>query len=288
MIGLGLATRILLATEPVDGRLSFNGLYALVQNRLAADPLSGQVYVFTNRRRNRLKLLLFDGSGLWLCTKRLERGRLGWPNGNSPGLPLRMEQLLALIHGVEIQSRRGWYRARDPALDLWALDEVHFCLHGSRCRMWVPWEQEDPVVWHYPGRKSVGYFGAVRLRDGLGLFQKEPAMFDGVTFWNFLQRLHQVSTQTGRRVIVITDNAKYHHAKLHQEWRQQQAPSFQLDYLPPYSPELNPIERVWKRVRRNCVHNVYFAALRLLVEKVDAQFLRWSEPNAELTRLCAI
>ena len=81
MIGLGPATRILLAVEPVDGRLSFNGLLALVQNRLAADPLSGQVYVFTNRRRNRLKLLFWDGSGLFLCTKRLERARFGWPPG---------------------------------------------------------------------------------------------------------------------------------------------------------------------------------------------------------------
>jgi transposase len=110
MIGLGPTTRILLATEPVDGRLSFNGLYALVQNRLSADPLSGQVYVFTNRRCNRLKLLFFDGSGLWLCTKRLERGRLGWPRSGTPGTPLRMEQLLALIHGLETHSRRGWYR----------------------------------------------------------------------------------------------------------------------------------------------------------------------------------
>jgi len=154
--------------------------------------------------------------------------------------------------------------------------------------MWVPWEDEDPVVWHYPGRKSVGYFGAVRLRDGLGLFQKEPGMFDGVTVWSFLQRLHSVSTQPGQRVIVIIDNAKYHHAKLHQEWRAQQAPDFLLDYLPPYSPELNPIERVWKRTRRRCVHNVYFSALRFLVEKVDEQFLKWSVPNDELTRLCAI
>ena len=110
MIGLVPSTRILLATEPVDGRLSFNGLYALVQNRLAADPLSGQVYVFTNRRRNRLKLLFWDGSGLFLCTKRLERARFAWPSGAAPGTPLRMEQLLALIHGLEIQSRRGWYR----------------------------------------------------------------------------------------------------------------------------------------------------------------------------------
>jgi transposase len=154
--------------------------------------------------------------------------------------------------------------------------------------MWIPWENEDPVVWHYPGRKSVGYFGAVRLRDGLGLFQKETGMFDGMTFGSFLQRLRLASVQQGRRVIVITDNAKYHHAKLHQEWRQQQAPDFMLDYLPPYSPELNPIERVWKRTRRNCVHNVYFAKLHLLVEKVEEQFLRWSEPNAELARLCAI
>jgi hypothetical protein len=83
--------------------------------------------------------------------------------------------------------------------------------------MWIPWEDDDPVVWHYPGRKSVGYFGAVRLRDGLGLFQKEPGMFEGMTFWNFLQPLRQVSGQSGRRVIVITDNARYHHAKLHRE-----------------------------------------------------------------------
>ena len=154
--------------------------------------------------------------------------------------------------------------------------------------MWVPWEQDDPVLWHYPGRKSVGCFGAVRLRDGRGLFQKETGMFEGATFWPFLQCLRPVSAQSGRRVIVITDNAKYHHAKLHQAWWQEQAPAFALDYLPPYSPELNPIERVWKRTRRNCVHNVVFPTLQALVERVDQQFGAWSIPNPELTRLCLI
>ena len=144
------------------------------------------------------------------------------------------------------------------------------------------------MICHYPGLKSVGYFGAVRLLDGLGLFQKEPEMFDGMTFWNFLRRLRLASARNGRRVIAITDNAKYHHAKSHQGWREQQAPQFVLDYLPPYSPELNPIERVWKRTRRNCVHNVYFPTLSLLVERVEEQFIQWSEPNAELARLCAI
>jgi transposase len=154
--------------------------------------------------------------------------------------------------------------------------------------MWVPWEQDDPVLWHYPGRKSVGYFGAVRLRDGLGLFQQETGMFEGATFWPFLQRLRSVSAASGRRVIVITDNARYHHAKLHQAWRGEQAPAFALDYLPPYSPELNPIERVWKRTRRNCVHNIFFPSLQMLIEKVEHQFLQWSQPNDELARLCAI
>src|SRR5260370_36343176 len=95
----------------------------------------------------------------------------------------------------------------------------------------------------------VGYFGAVSLRDGRGLSQKEDAMFNGATFWPFLQQLRTVSAQSGRRVIAIIDNAKYHHACLHKEWRQQQKPLFFFDYLPPYNPELNPTERVWKRRR---------------------------------------
>ena len=154
--------------------------------------------------------------------------------------------------------------------------------------MWVPWEEDDPVVWHYPGRKSVGYYGAVRLRDGKGFFRQEPQMFDGPTFGSFLRQLEQASKEAGRRVMVIIDNAKYHHAKLHAAWRQEHQARFALDFLPPYSPELNPIERVWKRTRRACVHNVFFATLQALVERVDQQFLQWSQPNQALARPCAI
>ena len=63
-------------------------------------------------------------------------------------------------------------------VDLWALDEVHFQQHGSRCRMWVPPEIKDPVLLHEPTRKSVGYFGAVRLRDGKLLYAREEEKFD--------------------------------------------------------------------------------------------------------------
>ena len=102
--------------------------------------------------------------------------------------------------------------------------------------MWVPWEEGDPVWWHYPGRKSVGYYGAVRLRDGKGLFRQEPEMFDRATFWGFLQVLERVSREADRRAIAIIDNAKYHHAKLHADWRQEYQAQLALDFLPPYSP----------------------------------------------------
>lgn len=81
MLSLSRATRILVALEPVDMRKSFNGLYARVEAVLQEDPTSGHLFVFTNRHRNRLKILFFDGTGLWILAKRLERGTLGWPTG---------------------------------------------------------------------------------------------------------------------------------------------------------------------------------------------------------------
>jgi transposase len=177
---------------------------------------------------------------------------------------------------------------RDAGVDLWALDEVHFQQHGSRCRMWVPPEVRDPVLYHHPTRRSVGYFGAVRLRDGLFVRRREAGRFNGESFWDFLRDLDRASQTEGRRVVVISDNAKYHHARLHAGWRAQRAPHFELDFLPPYSPELNPIERVWKLTRRLCLHNRYFGFLESVVEAVEEQFRQWSEGNETLRRLCAI
>ena len=63
--------------------------------------------------------------------------------------------------------------------------------------MGVSWEEDNPVGWHYPGRKSVGYFGAVRVRDGKSLFRKEPEMSNGETFWAFLRQLETPAKKTG-------------------------------------------------------------------------------------------
>jgi transposase len=176
----------------------------------------------------------------------------------------------------------------DQAVDLWATDEVHFQQHGSRCQMWIPPETKDPVLLHAPTRHSVGYFAAVRLRDGKFEFRRETDKFNGETFFQFMKSLRRTSIRTGRRVVVITDNAKYHHARLHKPWREEHAGDFVLDYLPPYSPELNPIERVWKLTRRRCLHNRYFPRLDDVIVAVEAEFAQWARRNGTLRRLCAI
>ena len=168
------------------------------------------------------------------------------------------------------------------------MDEVHFQQYGSRCRMWVPPETKDPVLLHHPTRRSVGYFGAVRLRDGKFFFRRETDKFNAATCWNFLRHLRAASTRSGRRVVVITDNARYHHACLHREWREEHAARFALDYLPAYSPELNPIERVWKLTRKLRVHDVYFPNLEAVTTAVEAQFAQWAQGNETLRRLCSI
>lgn len=175
----------------------------------------------------------------------------------------------------------------EPGVELWALNEVHFQQHGSRCRMWVPPEVKDPVLLHHPTRKSVGYFGAVRLDDGRFSYRQERGKFNGESFWT-LMKLLASKRRRGRRMVVIADNAKYHPGVLHKDWRESRANTFALEFLPPYSPDLNPIERLWKLTRRLCLHNRYFPALDEVVEAVEPTFDSWSRGNQTLRRLCAI
>lgn len=110
MLSLTAATRIFVALQPVDMRQSFNGLFARVQAVLKEEPTSGHLYIFTNKNRNRLKILCFDGSGIWICAKRLDRGTFGWPKGEGASRLLRAEELSLLVHGIEGISRRNWHR----------------------------------------------------------------------------------------------------------------------------------------------------------------------------------
>ena len=99
MFGLGPATKIYIAVEGVDMRKGFDGLYGLVRDRLGHDPLSGHLFLFANRGRTRLKVLVWDGSGLWVCAKRLEKGRFHWPAATEEScLMMRPEELAMLLN----------------------------------------------------------------------------------------------------------------------------------------------------------------------------------------------
>jgi transposase len=111
LFGLGLATRIYVA---VDMRKGFEGLYGLVRDPLGQDPLSGYLFLFSNRTRTRLKALVWDGSGLWVCAKRLEKGRFRWPAASEKqrSVTMRAEELAMLVNGLDLKQTqpRKWYR----------------------------------------------------------------------------------------------------------------------------------------------------------------------------------
>jgi transposase len=113
VFGLTPATKIYVAVEAVDMRKGFEGLYGLVRDQLGADPLSGHLFLFSNRTRTRLKALVWDGSGLWVCAKRLEKGRFRWPEaGDKHSVTMRSEELAMLVNGLDVKQtkQRNWYR----------------------------------------------------------------------------------------------------------------------------------------------------------------------------------
>jgi transposase len=106
--------KVFVALEPVDLRKSFGGLEGLVSERLGEDLRQGALFVFSNRRHTRLKILYFDGTGLWLLTKRLEQGTFSWPKKIAEGrvkLKLAPEALALLTDGIDLRGAqmRPWY-----------------------------------------------------------------------------------------------------------------------------------------------------------------------------------
>jgi transposase len=114
MFGLGPATKVYAAIGAVDMRKGFDGLFGLVRDQLGQDPLSGHLFLFSNRTHTRLKALVWDGSGLWVCAKRLEKGRFRWPVANEQqhSVTMRAEELAMLVNGLDMKQtqQRNWCR----------------------------------------------------------------------------------------------------------------------------------------------------------------------------------
>jgi len=111
MLSLTPATQIFLVSGATDMRKSFNGLAAIVQEVLKRDVFSGHLFVFANRERNRLKILFWDRSGLWVCAKRLEKGTFAWPQGDEASVGMSSAELALILGGIDLKDtrKRRWY-----------------------------------------------------------------------------------------------------------------------------------------------------------------------------------
>ena len=112
MLSFGPATQIFLYAGIADMRRSFNGLATLVRNELAGDPLSGHVFGFCNRRRNLVKLIVWDRGGYWVLSKRLEKGTFSWPRVGASSHEFTSEELTLLLGGIDLEAtrRRDWHQ----------------------------------------------------------------------------------------------------------------------------------------------------------------------------------
>ncbi len=114
MFSFPAQTKVFVAIDPVDMRKSFNGLWAEATNHLRENPFEGALFVFTNKRRDRVKILYWDGSGAWIFAKRLEKGRFSWPphSGSSERkLSILPPALSMLLEGIQLKDycKKSWF-----------------------------------------------------------------------------------------------------------------------------------------------------------------------------------
>jgi transposase len=117
VLTFGLTGRIWLCTDAIDGRKSYDGLAAVVTTHLAGDPLSGDLYVFKNRRGDRLKILAWQGDGFALYMRRLERGTFQFPKATAAGVEVSATDLALILGGIDLGSAKKRPRYSRPNRD---------------------------------------------------------------------------------------------------------------------------------------------------------------------------
>jgi hypothetical protein len=177
---------------------------------------------------------------------------------------------------------------QDDRVDLWATDEVHFQQHGSRCRMWIPPESRTQFSCTLPPARLWAISGPYVCEMGVLCSVWKPANSMDPVSCNFSSNSAPPVAGRGDGFWSLPTMPGITTPALHRPWREQHAHHFALDFLPPYSPELNPIERVWKLARRRCLHNRYFDKLQDVIRAVESEFATWTTatmPSADYAQV---
>jgi len=163
-------------------------------------------------------------------------------------------------------------------------DECHFQRTTTITRAWflkgsIP-EIKSPAV-----KQKVSVLGAMGMDNGQ-LITMEAVKFNAESFKLFIKRMLRMA-KTEKKILLVLDNARFHHAKVNKEYLLSIKDRLELVYLPPYSPDLNPIESFWKKTRRHVTHNRYFESLEEEQACLMKFFKKFKNPNEILIALSA-
>jgi len=173
----------------------------------------------------------------------------------------------------------------DNKIELLYYDEAFFCRESTVTRGWYPRGSKAQVLCPMTFEK-VGTCGAVNPRNG-ALYSLSFDGFDSDTFIYYLKWLLKV-LKTKKKIILVLDNASSHKSHKVKQFVSKCKKRLELLFLPPYSPDLNPIERVWKNLRYYVTHNIYFESLESLENAILSYLKEHAQPNERLKSLCCI
>ncbi|MBO4368837.1 MAG: IS630 family transposase [Desulfovibrio sp.] len=171
-------------------------------------------------------------------------------------------------------------------------DEVHFQVTTSVTRKWAQ-KGSKPKVASSPRRKNVPYSGYVIPETGELLTMKTSWFNYETVIQSYRDFMAEYPVADGKKVCIVIDNAPWHKKafRLVQEEALEEysdiREKIELIKLPPYSPDLNPIEQCWRITRRDVTHNTYFPNERVLQEALDDYFRQYRKPNKRLESLCS-
>ncbi len=171
-------------------------------------------------------------------------------------------------------------------------DEVHFQIQTTVSAAWYK-KGSAPTVKSFPGRSKISYSGFIIPESG-ELFVAKPEVFNYTTTIDSIRAfLSRHPVPKGKKYALVMDNASWH-KKTVRLVETEKRPEYKdirksvvFVKLPPYSPDFNPIEQVWRITRRENTHNVFFPSVSNLEEVVDSAFESWSRPNDQLKSLCS-
>lgn len=163
-------------------------------------------------------------------------------------------------------------------------DECHFQRNTTIVRAWFL-KGTTPEIKSPPVREKISIMGAMGMDNGQ-LITMNAEIFNAVSFKAFVKRIIK-RAKTKRKILLVLDNARFHHAIANKEFLKSVKDKLQLMYLPAYSPELNPIKSFWKKTRRGVTHNRYFESLAEEGKCLGHFFNKFKMPNDILTSLSA-